>query len=1029
MKSIAAVLLVVLTLPLPAQQQGDGTGQVQIPIEVYNQLVEASRDPTEPPRPAPASFALGRAQVNVTVKGGESRPTAEVRVDLAIRVLEDEWMGIPVLPAGTPVDSVVVGGSNVQLITSAHGLIWSVRKSGDYSMTLNYRVDAAVSEGGASLAVPVPQAAAIRFNATLPGTGLDVAVIPSAGTSASESGGQTRVQATVPTTRGVQLTWRTPSRRGHALSRASYSGTLSGSAVAWTGQLTVELFSDESLNLPLLPRGVTLSQIAVDGRDAAILVEGDRFATVVRGRGRHTVTVGFEVPVVQQDGPPHIQLQVPPVPVSRFDLTLPGKKEVTVTPASNVQHRTRGETTVASAFVPLSQSVSMTWSEAVPEAVRTEVRANASLYHAVHAEEGVIFVRAMLDYEVTRGETNTLVLEVPADVQVNRISSPAGAVADWRIAAPSGGVAEATVFFDRQVQGNLLVEVYYDRSLGAADSGPVSVPLLSAPDTHRQRGMVALLQSKDLTLKPVDEDDATRVGENQLPAFVRQAIEMTVAHTYKYVETPPALAVEVSVPERQQGRFDAQVDTLISLGDVSMKGSASVEANVKSGRIMELDLRLPENVNLLSLTGPSVRKHTPEAVDGAQRIKVEFTQEMEGQFRLEVAYERILADGESEFVVPTLAVDGAEVEQGRLAVEALSAVEVRPAQIEQLTPLDMSELPQQLILRTTNPILMAYKYVQAEPPHRLSLTVTRHEVLEVQEAAIDSATYRTLFTKDGLAVTTARFMVRNSRKQFLRIDLPSEAELWSAFVDGRPEKPAQAEDDDGSRTKKVLIKIIHSTEGFPVELIYKTPSSPIGGWLGSAVRGRLPHPDILVTHSRWDVYVPADVAYHEPTTNMELVNAGVPVQAEEMAVEAGLDERSGGTQVIEPLRLTVPTSGLHFAFEKLYANQSADEPAEFELPYASGVGTRTGWWMSLAGTALFWLALVALVLRERLAVKPRNALIAMGAGLAVAVFMIEYYHVSTMPSIVLSVVAVLALGGWFVRELLAERRAEAEDEI
>ena len=94
-------------------------------------------------------------------------------------------------------------------------------------------------------------------------------------------------------------------------------------------------FSDDSLTLPLVPKGLTLSRIAVDGQDAAILVEGDRFATLVRGRGGHTVTVGFEVPVVQKDGPPSIRLQVPPVPVSRFDLTLPGKKEVTVTPASN----------------------------------------------------------------------------------------------------------------------------------------------------------------------------------------------------------------------------------------------------------------------------------------------------------------------------------------------------------------------------------------------------------------------------------------------------------------------------------------------------------------------------------------------------------------------------------------------------------------------------------------------------------------------------------------------------------------------
>ncbi|MCP4660884.1 MAG: hypothetical protein GY856_36245 [bacterium] len=718
---------------------------------------------------------------------------------------------------------------------------------------------------------------------------------------------------------------------------------------------------------------------------------------------------------------------------------------MTVTPASNVTTRIRGETTQATANVPLTRSVAITWAEAVPEEIRTEVRANAGLYHLVFAEEGVLYVRVLVDYEITRGETNVLRLEVPPEVQVNRISSPSGAVADWRIAAGDGARGrEATVFFDRQLQGNLVLEVLYDGSVGpAGDGGRIEVPLLRALDTQRQRGMVALLASKELTLKPLDDAEATRVGENQLPAFVRQAIEMTVAHTYKYVEALPRLVVEISTPERQEGRFDAQVDTLISLGEVSLKGSASVELNVKSGRIMELRLALPGGVNLLSLTGPSIRNHTVDDDEGEQWIDVQFTQEMEGQFRLEVAYEQILLDSESELFVPTVAVNGAEVEQGRLAVEALSAVEVQPATIEQLTSLDINELPQQLILRTTNPILMAYKYVHAEPPYRLGLTVTRHEVLDVLDAAIDQARYRTLFTKDGLAVTTAHFVMRNSREQFLRIELPDRAEVWSVFVDGNPEKPAQAAAGEEG-TKQVLIKIIHSTEGFPVELIYQMPSARIHGILGS-VRGELPRPDILVTHSRWDVYLPPGVVYREPDTNMEVLESGIAMTAEAVAAEQARLEAAAVQQAIEPLRLTVPTSGTHYAFEKLYANQTEGEAAYFEIPYASGAGTTAGWMASLLGTAILWLG-VALVLRRRSPSELRLAIAAVVAGVLVIVLMLARYHVGATAVVIGSILAV-ALGYFYgkplwdrrsrraggeeaegVEEAAAEETAEAEEE-
>ena len=58
-------------------------------------------------------------------------------------------------------------------------------------------------------------------------------------------------------------------------------------------------------------------------------------------------------------------------------------------------------------------------------------------------------------------------------------------------------------------------------------------------------------------------------------------------------------------------------------------------------------------------------------------IELAFTQEMEGQFPVEILYERIMAGGEAQAPVPTLSVPAAEVEHGRIAVEALAAVEVR----------------------------------------------------------------------------------------------------------------------------------------------------------------------------------------------------------------------------------------------------------------------------------------------------------------------------------------------------------------
>jgi hypothetical protein len=1020
-----APLVAALTVaPWTNAGEAPSPGHVQIPVDVYNQLVEGSRDPARIPRAAPAGYALGNARVMLTVQTASGRASAEARVDLTIDILEDQWVIVPVLPPGTPVEAVTVAGTPVQLVPAPSGLGWATNKKGSYAMALTYHVDAHRSAGGFALALPVPQAAAISLTATLPGSGLDVTVIPAAGTRVSPSGAATRVEATVPTTNGVQLSWRTPSGRGHAIGRAHYTGQLVGDAVVWTGELGVDVFSDETATVRLLPRGMTLSKLSVDGKEAAVLVEQDRFATLVKGVGSHSVRVGFETPVIRQGGPPRVTLQVPQIPISRFDLTLPGKKELKVTPASSVASRGGAGATVATIFVPLTDAVTLEWSEAVPEEVRAEVGATAELYHAVHAHEAVLYVQARLRYEVSRGATNRIHLLVPGGVQVNRIEAAGGAVADWRIApAPPGRPRVASIFLNRDLTGELLLDVYYDRSLGAPNQD-FELPLLRAQDAQRQRGMVALLSSSDLTLDPKDDTAQTRVGENQLPAVVREKIDKTVAHTFKYTDEPPRFMVRARTPDPVVAKFDAQVDTLVSLGEVLVTGAATVAIHVKSGRLTELHLELPADVNLLSLSGPSLRSHKATVNDGRLEVEAAFTQEMEGEFRLELTYERILseAQGESQVNAPTPRVRGAEVEQGRIAVEALSAVEVRPVVAEQLTAVDVAELPQQLILRTTHPILTAFKYLHADPPHRLSLGLTRHRLAGVQEAAIERADYRTLYTRDGLQVTTAEFTLRNSRKQFLRLRLPKGAVVWSAFVDGRPEKPAVSEGKNGA-DPAVLIKIINSTAGFPVQLVYAT-QGPGFGSLGSA-RGSLARPDVLVTHSRWDVYVPAEMRYARLSTNLDVVTAGDVVSQDAMARELGRTDGEGGAQqALDPLRINVPKAGVHYAFEKLYANQG-DQEAWIVLPYASAGGAVAGRLTSVVGSLLVWVGLALLFrLDPRLPrVSPRLSLGISAAGLLLVLICAGGYGLGMVPALLVSLAVVAGMAVLYWRRTLAPSEA------
>ena len=127
---------------------------------------------------------------------------------------------------------------------------------------------------------------------------------------------------------------------------------------------------------------------------------------------------------------------------------------------------------------------------------------------------------------------------------------------------------------------------------------------------------------------------------------------------------------------------------------------------------------------------------------------------------------------------------------------------------------------------TGQPVLLAYRYVGNNVS--IPLTIKKHGEVPVLVTVGDSVLYTIMQLNDGRRMTRAVFSIRNNRNQFLRMKMPSEAEIWSASVGGKNVSPAK--DAAGNVLIPLVRSIRTSSElaAFPVELVYvETPSKVV----------------------------------------------------------------------------------------------------------------------------------------------------------------------------------------------------------
>jgi hypothetical protein len=381
-----------------------------------------------------------------------------------------------------------------------------------------------------------------------------------------------------------------------------------------------------------------------------------------------------------------------------------------------------------------------------------------------------------------------------------------------------------------------------------------------------------------------------------------------------------AVAWQRELPDQEAQkatRIYAETNVLIGVSEGIMQGVARVAYTILHKGVDVLKVQMPTDVTVLDVQGPGIRDWK-QAADGT--ITVQLNYEALGSYTLAVEYERALA-GATGLPMPKV-LDVAR-EKSWIGVDARSSLELVAGQATNAVPVDVRELPASLVGQTNFPVLLAWKARGGDV--KIPLEVKSHPDVDMLVTLVDSAVADTLVTEDGRRMTRVRYGVRNNRRQFLRLSLPTGAEVWSASVAGRGVKVAAG--DSG-----VLIPLVRSDGGFLVELIYVENGAPLTEGRGE-LKVELPKADAPTSQLQWSIYFPEgakiDKKGHEGTVRqVPYFTGSVQLPAEQ---RQAVNQNADGSQGVEPVRVELPLAGQVRTYEKMLV---LEEPLWVSFGYA-----------------------------------------------------------------------------------------------
>ena len=486
-------------------------------------------------------------------------------------------------------------------------------------------------------------------------------------------------------------------------------------------------------------------------------------------------------------------------------------------------------------------------------AIEPEVQAEVQT--VVRLQEHELNLDTEIHYSIRRAGIFQLRVAVPKDLRRTNVEGEDIDDTSWDEEA---GIL--TVNLRSMVTGSYVLKIGTEKTLEDIAQG-VELPVIQTVGVKKEGGFIAVATEASVRVKPAEGlmEGLDDIGVSDLPPeLLRRAGEVAVA--FKYFSQPWRLSLAV---ERIEPRVTADVFNLLSIGEKLLTVSATVSYTIQHAGVDSFSVKLPPGATAVDTDGDSIKHREEDATKGTWTITLQ--SKRTGSYNLYVSFQQKLAADES--VIPYIGVEvlGVQRETGYLSVTSRADVElsVAGADIENLSPIDSREIPQDYMRGVTVPVLLAFRYVSH--PYMLNIGALTHVPAEVTVAVVESAHLSTTVSEEGNMHTDMVCVLRNSRQQYLSLKLPPDARIWHAFVRREPVTPLR----DGEVTKIPVAQGDEDGGAFEVRLRYSDRRTEL--LRAGSIRLESPLKAIDVMRLGWTLSLPEGYELVRDTGNIRRV--------------------------------------------------------------------------------------------------------------------------------------------------------------
>ncbi|HCE43766.1 MAG TPA: hypothetical protein DET40_09475 [Lentisphaeria bacterium] len=464
-----------------------------------------------------------------------------------------------------------------------------------------------------------------------------------------------------------------------------------------------------------------------------------------------------------------------------------------------------------------------------------------------------LLLRANCSLDIKDAPLRELLIRYSNDVTVNRVEGRSTLSDDYET-FEKDGKKWLKIPFAPDTTGKTDVFINFEKSMKNLQS--TQIPAIFIESAKSVRGHILLAANRGLSLIVEDRD---LKNLRKYPTGSAPLREPGLQHNLRFKDQDWEGKVTVV---HEQVNMVSEVFHIGSVGEGTIYGSSIFTYHVSGAPMDKIQLKINPSVKNLEFTGGNIIdwKLLEDNLE-SQTWQVNFKEKIFGDYTLLATYETPLIGAETKYRMGDLSTVGAGAETGFIALTSARNLKVSAGKIsEAVIEIESSELPDEYKVFLQNPILKAYRFTLT--PHWIDMNISGYASQQMISIAVDHAKFTTRIDRNGQAVTTAEYRIKNSSLQFLSMELPAKSELWTVKVNGEKKRIS-------SSAGKYLVPLPrnkNTDDPISVEITYAEKN----GELGKSAELKLSAPvlSLETMFSRWTVEVPENYNLTEYGGNM-----------------------------------------------------------------------------------------------------------------------------------------------------------------